>query len=255
MNTFFKLFPLFVFLCVSVKADEALLQEAKGLFTEANEATEQSTELYQKAALRYERLANQAPNGEVYYNLANSYYRAGDLGRAILNYRRAQQYNPSDEQLRQNLALARQKRVDTIEPSADRSVLRTLFLYNWAFESRYNFFLFSVLLFWVCAVVYLYVRRPPIKLVMGLSGALALILLASLLTESWTLQRSLAGVIILPEVTARQGDSTSYQASFETPLHAGTEFVLLEKRLHWLHVTLADKRQCWLPAKAVEMVK
>ena len=57
------------------------------------------------------------------------------------------------------------------------------------------------------------------------------------------------------EVTARKGDSTSYEASFQDPLHAGAEFLLVEERNDWVHVELPDGRRCWLPAQSIAMVR
>ena len=45
-------------------------------------------------------------NGAVYYNLGNAYFRAGEYGRAILNYRKAKPYRPRDPYLSANLAQA-----------------------------------------------------------------------------------------------------------------------------------------------------
>jgi len=47
----------------------------------------------------------------------------------------------------------------------------------------------------------------------------------------------------------------TYEASFKDPLHAGTEFVLVEQRNDWLHVELPDGRRCWLPAQAAGLVR
>jgi len=64
----------------------------------------------------------------------------------------------------------------------------------------------------------------------------------------------LYGGVVTAEVVARQGDGRNYQPSFTAPLHAGTEFRLLEKRTSWLRVELNDGRQCWLPAQSCELV-
>ena len=62
------------------------------------------------------------------------------------------------------------------------------------------------------------------------------------------------GVVLAPEVIGRQGDAESYQQSFEDPLHAGTEFDLLEERTGWLHIRLADDNEAWIPDKAAEII-
>lgn len=63
------------------------------------------------------------------------------------------------------------------------------------------------------------------------------------------------GVVLSPEVIGRQGDAESYQPSFEDPLHAGTEFLLLEDRGAWWQIELPDGRSSWIPEKTGELVK
>lgn len=45
-------------------------------------------------------------NGQIYYNLANAYFKTGALGKAILNYERAKRFIPLDRDLKANLAYA-----------------------------------------------------------------------------------------------------------------------------------------------------
>ena len=63
-----------------------------------------------------------------------------------------------------------------------------------------------------------------------------------------------AAVIVVPEITARRGDSDAYEPSFTTPLHAGTELLVIEERNDWFHVALADGRRTWLRARAAAVV-
>lgn len=49
-------------------------------------------------------------------------------------------------------------------------------------------------------------------------------------------------------------DGQSYEPSFKDPLHAGTEFVLLEVRNEWSHIELPDGRQCWIPTDSASLV-
>ena len=56
-------------------------------------------------------------------------------------------------------------------------------------------------------------------------------------------------------VVARKGNSASYEPSFTEPLHAGTEFNILEERSDWVHVELMDGHRSWLPNMAIERVR
>ena len=76
--------------------------------------------LHAKAIELYEGILKS--NGEsaaVYYNLGNTYYKAGKIAPAILNYERCLLLDPGDSDARFNLQMARQKTIDKIEPVGD----------------------------------------------------------------------------------------------------------------------------------------
>jgi len=265
------------FLCamlVGVAADSAIARslgpdqvadlayEGNELFGRANRLAahqpEKAKELYHKAVLRFERIVRDGGvhNGKLYYNIGNGYFRMGDLGRAILNYRRAERLIPNDANLQQNLTYARSKCLDKIEQEQRSKVLHTVLFwhYDLATKTRLALFaLFSAAL-WTAASVRLFARPPGLGWVLGISAAVAVLLLGSLLIESLAAARNVQGVIVADEVVARKGDGEAFQRSFQAPLHAGTEFTLVEYRRDWYHVELSDGRRCWLPADAVAIV-
>lgn len=242
---------------------KGLFEEGAQLFAEANERhakePEDAKEIYEKAALRFERVVREGgvENGKLYYNIGNAYFRAGDLGRAILNYRRAEQFDPSDSNVKQNLEFARSQRKDELKESEEARILQTLLFFHFdlSFQLRVLLFGGAFLLLWVAAGVRLLVKRPFLTWLMGGAGVVSLVLLISLVAEALTLENERPGVVVAEEVVARKGDSASYEASFQEPLHAGAEFVLLEERNDWMHVKLPGDAECWLPARAVELVR
>jgi hypothetical protein len=50
------------------------------------------------------------------------------------------------------------------------------------------------------------------------------------------------------------GDADTYQPSFKEPLHAGSEFRLIEKRPGWWRVELENGDRTWIPDGAAELV-
>jgi hypothetical protein len=250
---------------VDVKADEQtpmsgtaehLLSQANDFFRQAGETKDKkrAEELYRKALLRYESLSREITNGKLYYNIANVYFRLNDLGRAIVNYRRAEKFIADDDNLRQNLAAALAKRQDKIEPGQEDKLLHTLFFwhYDLSRSTRLLIFFPVYIIFWFLAWLYWGTKLKIPQWLPVLFLVLVLSLGASLLSEQGS--QNAKGVIVSAEVIARKGDSTSYQPSFEEPLHAGTEFMLLDERASWLHIKLADGRQCWIPAYEAEMI-
>jgi tetratricopeptide (TPR) repeat protein len=77
-------------------------------FDQANAAFAEKR--FAEAANGYETvISRQGFSASVLFNLANAYYRAGNLGWAILNYERAQLLAPRDADIAANLSIARSK--------------------------------------------------------------------------------------------------------------------------------------------------
>ncbi|HOV76979.1 MAG TPA: hypothetical protein PLS24_03065, partial [Sedimentisphaerales bacterium] len=87
-----------------------------------------------------------------------------------------------------------------------------------------------------------------------LACALVVSLLVSILIETHRQSAVRFGVITVSEIVARQGDGPNYPPSFKDPLHAGTEFELIEQRPGWLHIRLSDGTEAWVPQDAAEQV-
>lgn len=240
-----------------------LFSQGKEFFRQANEIAaskpQDARDLYRKAALRFERISREGgvQNGKLYYNIGNAYFRMNDFGRAILNYRRAEQFIPNDPNLQQNLESARKRRTDRIEEQQRTKVLKTVFFWHYDLSARTRSTIFTIafLILWGCAAARLFFPRPFLKWVIGVSAALSVFFLASILVEHSNLRKHRPGVILAQEVIARKGDSETYQPSFKEPLHAGTEFTLVEDRGEWLHLELIDSRRCWIPSKAAGLVR
>ena len=100
---------------------------------------------FRAALLRYEGAAEALgrSNGFLLYNIGNTYLRLGEVGRAILHYREAQRFIPSDPNLRQSLRHARSLRRDRIATDAAGSVLRLVFFWHhaWPLQLRVTLFL------------------------------------------------------------------------------------------------------------------
>ena len=241
---------------------QALFVEANQLFREANEAAPTNPiaadDLYRRAALRFERLVTEGGvrNGRLFYNIGNAYFRTDDVGRAILNYRRAEQYIGGDPNLVQNLNHARGTRLDSFEETQQTQVLKTLLFWHYDISvgSRSTLFALLAAVFWIAASVRLLRSEWTPRLLLIATGVPALLFLGSLVVEASVKADQAAGVILSQQVVARKGDGESYEPSFKEPLHAGAEFLLVEERRGWFHVELPDERRCWVPVASSELV-
>lgn len=254
---FFTLFSTYAMAAAAAQGDQGLLLDQAGrYFQQASQMADQaqSAELYRKALVRFEKLVQDGvENGKLYYNLGNTYFQLHDLGRAVLNYRRAQLYLPDDDNLRQNLLAARAKQPDRIEPSQEVMIAKTLLFWHYDLPVRARLILLTVanLLFWGGLSLRLY-RRQGLWWPLALALTLVVMMGGSLLYERFGRQPS--GVLVAAATTARKGDGQAYAPSFGTPLHAGLEFSLVEKRGEWLYIELVDGRRCWVPTASSELI-
>ncbi len=213
---------------------------------------------YREAILHYEAIAKNGGvrNGRLYYNVGNAYFRFGDTGRAILNYKRAELFMRNDANLRQNLDYARNRRADRIEVRQKEQVLKTLFFLHYDVPSRLKLVIFAISFgaLWVAAGARLLLKAGWLKIVIAVAAVASAVFLVSLVFDAANLARTPAGVIVAEETIGRMGDADSYQPSFKEPLHAGSEFRLIEKRPGWWQVELENGDRTWIPEGAAELV-
>lgn len=197
-------------------------------------------------------------NGRLFYNIANAYMLSGDVGRAVVNYRRAERLIPGDANLRSNLAYARRRATDRVAPATEERVLRTLFFWHYDLPARARFWVFASTFAaaWTLGAL----RLTGVLRLRVLWGALALggvatAIFSSLAVEGRQRAATIDGVIVAEQANGRKGpDEAAYEPSFTEPLHAGVEFRVIEQRPRWALARLGDGRETWLPGACIELV-
>jgi len=214
---------------------------------------------FDKAIKIYEDLRSAGYEGtSLYFNLANSYYRIGKLGYAILNYERALKHSPSDEDVKHNLAFANLSTVDRIQP------LPTFFLFEW-WDSllaslsvngwTYTAFLFYILLM-IMIVIYFFAKtifQQKFILIFGL-GILAILLLtvSLLIVKINREQNVIGGVVIEQSITVKTSPDIKSTDTFI--IHEGLKVNLEDQLDEWVKIRLADGKVGWVENDMVERI-
>ena len=239
-----------------------LYREGESSFRQASELLQtdpaKAKNLLEKSVLCFETVHREGgiENGRLFYNIGNIYFRLGDTGKAILNYRRAERFIPNDINLQQNLNYARSRCVDKIEPKPQSQVLRTIFFWHYDLGGITRAWLLAAFtgLLWLSWGIYLLRRSSWLRYAALSCAVVSLFLAGSLAVDAYEQANVRTGVILQPEVTGRKGDSTTFEPTFKEPLHMGVEFNLVEERKGWLHIELADGRRCWIPESAAGLI-
>jgi len=214
---------------------------------------------YSEAIAGYEAIITAGVrNSDVYYNLGNAYFKQGDMGRAILNYRRAQQLDPPDADIAANLALARTQTVDKLEVPPEGVLVNIVEIAEeWLTLNQAAMLALSLWLLMCIAFIVAIFQPRWRRLSAGIMAILAVFLLIGLISMANRLYKETEAppvVIIAPEVDVTSGPGGGDQYLVEFELHAGAEVRLLESRVGWRRITLPGNLEGWVPSEAVEPV-
>lgn len=213
-------------------------------------------ELYREAQQGFLSLIHAgALNADLEFNLANTEYRLGNIGRAVLHYRRALRLDPGHDDARANLDYVRRQVRPPLAASAGAGRLDPLSWHTRA-SLRVRFWIAAAASAagWLALMLWLRRRLRPL-LVVGVAAAL----LGSLAGASamWQLADESArphAVVANAAATLRLGRGEGYDPALREALGPGVELRILEERAGWVEVRLSDGTRGWLPAESVERV-
>lgn len=172
-------------------------------------------------------------NGAVFYNLGNAYFRAGEYGRAILNYRKAKSYRPRDPYLKANLEQALSVAPGRLTETPQPWWTHVFFWTDWvSFPTKCIMFFAGMSISAVATVMAVYLRLLRFKLPIAALVVLSLFVgFDAFLTDPETAESHRA--VITREVVARKGTGEAYEAAFDQPLRDGAEFQVLGEIPGW----------------------
>jgi tetratricopeptide (TPR) repeat protein len=233
-------------------------------YTTALEAFSQAEKLYQEeryseAAEVYESIrASGVEDGVLYYNLGNSYFKAGRLGLAIVSYERALKLLPGDDDARANLEFANSLVSGGVAPPPLPLAI------GWAVDAYrrtgpaalawsvgLSFFAFGI-----AVSILLLDRWPALRTasiaVLAASGFVAAVAGASLFAKVQAEKTRVDGVVVTANAYVRSGPLESSPRLAE--IHEGLKVRIVGEREGFLQVTLANGLTGWLPREQIERI-
>ncbi len=206
---------------------------------------------YQRVIQIYESLLKEkGESSDLYYNLGNAYYKADQIAPAILNYERALLLAPGDEDIRQNLEIARMKTVDKITPIGSflladwvHSIQMRAGSNGWAVIAAFLFILFIAALF-----MYFFSGRIWMKKVAFFGGTTVFLFCVFANYFAYAQKQQLTdrnhAIIFTPSVVVKSTPDESGTDLFV--VHQGTKVTLQDKVGEWTRVQLEDGNDGWL---------
>ena len=203
---------------------------------------------------------NGTENADLYYNLANAYFRNGKLGFAIYYYKSALRLDPSNDDILHNLKYAQAMTRDKVEEDGEENpLLAGLFKAHHALSLKAQ--MFTLLgLFWLMAFIAIARRisrnskakNALIGTLFVFSGAFCIIAMSAGY-KIFVAETEIVGV-----VTAKDADVTSApseKAQTLNTLSEGTTFEVLSEQGSFAEIRLGEKVRGFVKLTDVGIVK
>ena len=195
----------------------------------------------------------------LYCNTGNAYAKSGNVPLAILYYERALKVDPSYEDAAYNLQLMNNRIQDRIDPVPEFFLKKWMKDISYLMDSDAWAIVALVLLGLTLAMFLLFLLAPSVAgrrtgfftgLVLLVFTCFALGFSVSQKKASMSADKA---IVTRPVVSVKS--SPSAEASKDLfILHEGTKVTVLDQVGAWNNISLADGRQGWLPADAMERI-
>lgn len=214
---------------------------------------------YNEAIESYEAIIKQGYlSGDLFYNLGNSYFRIGEIGKAILYFEKALKIEPGNDDAAYNLKIANSRTTDKIQE------IPPLFFIKWwnillsTFTStswQIIIFVFYILLL-TCIALYFLVRNLQVQKYSFIFGVLNgfVVFLAVILFFASLSRESSNDYGILLQSVATAKISPDNQSNDAFVIHEGIKFRIEDEVNNWVKIKLSDGKIGWLPTNSFEVI-
>lgn len=203
---------------------------------------EEAIKLYDKVITSGHASAN------VFYDLGNAYFRARDLGRAILNYERALALDQHHPESRANLEIARDEaRALELTRSEPERIVR--------FGTPNQYAIIAAIGFWVGAfsIALGIFSKGRARGAITISVLCLLVVAAGVFAAYYINNEENAKAIVTGD-TVQARLATADNANSVLALPPGSEIKVLSLRGDWIYAELPNNLRGWIPAKDAENV-
>jgi tetratricopeptide (TPR) repeat protein len=231
----------------------------------AQTAFEQGNQLYAKenyeaAISSYESIANSGKqSAELYFNLANSYYKLHKVAPAIYNYEKALLLSPNDAEIKTNLEFARKMAIDDIKviPKVGFNKLLADFTSKYYYDTWAWIAVGFAFLFLLFFAGYYFSQKTVLKRILffGMFLWLAGIFLsaASGFYEKSRNENERPAIVFAENAPLKSEPKSSSPDA--TVLHEGTKVYILESIANWKKVELTDETTGWIEDSTIKEIK
>ena len=247
-----KLIYIFFFLLggiITAQEDHTLFSQGNSLYNEGK---------FQDAITSFEAIIEQGKHSsELYFNLANAYYKLNQVGPSIYYYEKALQLSPNDKDIENNLTFAQNMTIDAIEriPEVGLSRIGKAIVNTFSFDVWAVLAVGLTILFVILFLSYYFSYSTTLKRLLFLSsfGSLFLGLVTFIFAfQKYDFAQNDRGAIVFAQETeVRTDPNLRSETAFN--LHEGTKVQIIENfDDNWAKIKLADGKTGWISIQDIK---
>lgn len=242
----------FFFAAVGFAQNDAAFNQGNALYNEGK---------FQEAITAYESiLQNDVHSAELYYNLANSYYKLNRIAPSIYYYEKALQISPNDSDIINNLSFAQNMTIDAIDNVPEvgfskfvKGITNTFHFDTWAILS-----VSCIMLFVVLFLAYYFAYSTGKKRLSFVSSFV--LLLIALITLFFAFQKQALdkkdnpAIVFSQESDVKAEPNLRSESAFQ--VHEGTKVQVLENYNNtWTKIKIANGKTGWIATEDIKLLK
>lgn len=246
--------PCVVILLLSV---QGFAQSVDSLFVEANKLYQQ--EQYNEALPLYQEIeSKKLESSELYYNMANVYYKTNKVADAIYYYEKALKIAPNNQDYQFNLAFAQRMTLDNIEvlPKSIGQRFRDAVILKFTYDTWAKVAVALAFVFAFLFLMYHFSYQTAKKrfyfttsiIVFALTG-LSFFFASK---NFYYHQNTKHGIIFARETQVKSAPSNAGEINFE--LHEGTKVQVLESIDDWTKIKILDGKMGWVKTDVIKVI-
>ncbi len=231
-------------------------QPVDSLFNQANQFYQQGD--FEKALELYRQIPAQGyHSADLYFNMANAYYKLNRIPQAVYYYEKALKLRPGEKDIQHNLEIARRGLQDRIQPLPEslmnkvrKKIYMTFSPGTWGWLS-----VITLILAWLAFVIYLFSYKPAVKRLFFTLFILFLILWPAFWQAGYLARRERSrtfAIIMSPKTELYTGPA--FSSGKKGVLHEGFKVEIIDTYGDWYKIRLPDGKTAWVAASEIKKI-
>lgn len=250
MKNYLNLLVLFFCFWASAQ-NEALFKKANDAYNEGD---------YVQAADHYLKILDMGEHSaELYFNLGNAYYKLNQIAPSIYYYEKALLLNPTDSEIKNNLAYSQNMTLDAIDilPETGLANLYKRFTGYFSFDQWAEIAVVLMILFVLLYIAFYFFRYSTRKRISFIGSLLAIFLsivsAVFAFIEYEDFKTDNPAIIFAQESQVKTEPNDRSQQAFV--LHEGTKVNVLDTLDEWRKIQLTDGKTGWISSESIKLLK